>query len=400
VLEPLSLVVVTCWLLAGLIVQGRACTDQWQHLSAQCDEPAEARRARYGRRRAIFQWLSAFEQFVRFGVWIAAGLLVAIHAPLGVSPNTGAASAAAAVLVFVLVFAVLDAILCEVLIFARWRWVERACGVSTMTLRDLAGDALRRVATRALISVAAGSWILWPLLLGSTGVHWAMSGVLLLIGAGALYWARPQLIEPLFHHFAALPPGELRDRLEAMMRRCGGEIDNVLVMDSSRRSRLANAHFAGLGRRKRVVLSDTLIERLSPAELEAVMAHELGHFRCGHLRRYYGVQAALLFAGYVIFGLLQGAAAPTVAPVIWAVAAYVLLPALAWPLQPVFARMRRQFEYEADAFSAAHAERAALVSALENLLSNNLGNATMAPAYARRYATHPPSDARLARLQT
>lgn len=399
-LEPLSLVVLTCWLLAGLIVQGRACNDQWQHLAAQCHEPAEAGRAKYGRRRALFQWLAAFEQFVRFGVWIAAGLLVAIHASLGVTPNTGSGSAATAMLVLVLLFAVLDAVLREVLIFTRWLWVERACGVSTMTLRDFVGDAVRRVATQALIGVAAGGWILWPLLLGSTVAHWAMSGVLLLIGAGALYWARPQLIEPLFHRFTVLPPGELRDRLEAMMRRCGGEIDNVLVMDTSRRSRLANAHFAGLGRRKRVVLSDTLIERLSPAQLEAVMAHELGHFRCGHLRRYYGVHAALLFAGYVGFGLLQGAAAPAIAPVIWAVAAYVLLPALAWPLQPLFARMRRQFEYEADAFSAVHAERAALVSALENLLSNNLGSATMAPAYARRYATHPASDERLARLQT
>ena len=89
-----------------------------------------------------------------------------------------------------------------------------------------------------------------------------------------------------------------------------------------------------------------------------------------------------------------------VAPAVWAVAAYIVLPALAWPLQPVLSRMRRRFEYEADAFSAAHAERAALISALDKLLANNLGSMTMAPAYARRYATHPPADERLARLKS
>lgn len=398
--EPVFFGAIATWLLVGLIVEGLACLEQWRHLAAQAEGWAGASTAiRYGQRRALFQWLSAVEKTVRVALWLVSGALVFLYDTFFPGAGVPVVSVLLHVTGFVVAFALCDQLLREVVLIGRWYWVERACGMSIMAWPAVLADTLRRLLTQAVIALAAACALVWPLMIVGWPWQWLLSGVLLLAGSAVLYWVRPQLIEPLFHRFTVLAPGELRERLNAMMHRCGAELDNVLVMDTSRRSRLANAHFAGLGRRKRVVLSDTLIERLSPAELEAVVAHELGHFRCGHLHRYYGLQAVMLLSGYVVFGLLQSTMAPETTPAVWALSAYLLLPALAWPMKPVFAYMRRQYEYEADAFAARYAQRSALISALKQLLSANLGAATMATNYARYYATHPPGDIRLERLQ-
>ncbi|GAB3677095.1 M48 family metalloprotease [Salinisphaera aquimarina] len=383
------------WLGLGLVLQAWICARQWQHLaglSRASDTAAQPESIGYGQRRALFQWLVYLEQCLRVAFWLGAGALAASFQPFSTSGLAGA-------LLFVVVFALIDQLLRLLLPWARWRWVDRAYGMSRMSGRELGADFLRRIGLQLVIAAMAAVWIVWPLALLDAPGGWWWSTVALLTGAAALFWGRPHLIEPLFNRFTALPNGELRDRLQAMMQRCGAQLEQVWVVDSSRRSKLANAYFAGLGRRKRVVLFDTLIAQLSPAELEAVMAHELGHYRCGHLRRYYLLQGTLLAGSFLLFGLLQPMIAPGLSSIVWAVAAYVLLPALAWPLQPWFAGLRRRYEYEADAYAARHAERDALVSALERLLKNNLGAPTMATAYMLFFATHPPADKRLLQLK-
>lgn len=388
-------VVISLWLALGLVVQALVCWSQWQHLGRLTSTPGnvlDATAIAYGQRRALFQWLGYVEQIMRIVFWLGAGVLVQLYSPFATFGIGGA-------VVFVALFMLVDQLLRQALPWARWKWVDRAFGLSRLRVGEMLADSLRQIALQIAIAVAAAFWILWPLVFTPSPWCWWLSALALVSGAAALHWGRPHLIEPLFHRFTALPDGELRTRLEAMMQRCDTQLEQVWVVDSSRRSKLANAYFAGLGRRKRVVLFDTLIEQLSPAELEAVMAHELGHYRCGHLRWYYTLMGGLIVGGYLCFGVLQPIIAPAMSIIVWAVCAYLLLPALAWPLQPGFAWLRRRYEYEADAYAARHAEPDALISALNQLLKNNLGAPTMATAYMLFYATHPPADKRLLQLQ-
>ena len=384
--------IVAGWLLLGLIFEAVPCLRQWQHLTRRRSGASNTRQTVYGQRRALFQWLGSLESVARVGLWLGAGALVALHSGL-------ATGGAAGVLGFVVSFALVDQLLREILPWARWWFVERACGMSRSGPVTLAGDSARRLVLNAVIAVLAAAWVLWPFAVWPFVLAWPASGLLMIAGVAILFWVRPNVIDPLFQRFKPLEAGELRTRLDAMMQRCGSRLDDVLVVDSSRRSQMANAYFTGLGRSKRVVLFDTLIAHLSPAELEAVMAHELGHYRCGHLQRFYGAQAALLLAGYLGLGALAAGLGVAGSPVLLAVAAYVLLPALAWPLRPWQSAVRRRYEYEADAYAAHHAERAALASALEKLLANNLNAPTMDCWYAAVFATHPPGESRLQQLR-
>ncbi|MES1940899.1 M48 family peptidase [Salinisphaera sp. T5B8] len=380
---------VSVWLLAGLLFEAMVCMRQWRHLAR---EGGQARAARHGQRRALFDWLAGFERVVRIAFWLGAGALGAMYAGLAGHAGFG-------VLMFAGLFAAIDQLLCEIRQWARWWFVERAAGMSRKRAVSLAGDSARRVGVQVAMAVLAAVWLLWPFSIWAFALAWPISGVLAIAGMALWFWARPNLIAPLFERFTPLAAGELRQRLDAMMQHCGVSLDTVLVVDTSRRSRVANAYFTGLGAHKRVVLSDTLIDYLSAAELAAVMAHELGHYRCGHLQRFYASQAGLLLAGYLAIGWVAAAADLAVAPAVLVFGAYLLLPALGWPLKLWQSARRRRYEFEADAYAAEHADAAALITALEKLLANNLTAPTMDRWYAAVFATHPPGSARLDRLR-
>jgi STE24 endopeptidase len=388
------------WLVTGLLFEAVLCLRQWRHLESRRVDAADAGRVEhganerqvvYGQRRALFQWLASVEAVARVLIWLAAGGLAVLHGGIAAFFPLGG-------LGLFVIFAGLDQLLREILPWARWWFVDRACGMSKRRWPSMLADSARRLGVNVVLALLAGVWLLWPFALWPFAMAWPVSAVAVVAGAATLFWARPNLVDPLFNRFDRLPAGELRDRLDAMMQRCGTHLDEVLVVDNSRRSNLANAYFTGLGRHKRVVLLDTLIQHLSPAELEAVMAHELGHYRCGHLQRFYGSQAALLLLGYLVFGVVVALAGASAPPAMLVIGAYVLLPALAWPLRPWTSARRRRYEYEADAYAATHAERTALVSALRKLLANNLNAPTMDRWYAAVFATHPPGEHRLERL--
>jgi STE24 endopeptidase len=219
-------------------------------------------------------------------------------------------------------------------------------------------------------------------------------------------WAWPTFIAPLFNKFSPLTDGTLKERTEALLARCGFASKGVYVMDGSRRSVHGNAYFTGVGRAKRIVFFDTLIERLQAAEVEAVLAHELGHFRLHHVRWRLILSLAFGLAGLALLGLLAswpdfyralGVAAPS------GHAALLLfmfvLPAFTFFLTPLGAWWSRRHEFQADAFAAEHADAHRLAEALVKLYRDNATTLTPDPLHSAFYDSHPPALVRIDRLQ-
>jgi STE24 endopeptidase len=243
-----------------------------------------------------------------------------------------------------------------------------------------------------LLERAGPDWWLWA---------WAAWAALVTV----LGWAWPRLIAPLFNRFRELEPGELREAVESLARRCGFEPRDVRVMDGSRRSTHGNAYFTGIGRSKRIVLFDTLLANLAIPEVQAVLAHELGHFRLRHVA--WGIVRSLAAAGagFALLGWLAKQAwfqpalgvpdgGPHTLLLLFALAAPVFL----LPAGPAAAWLSRRHEFAADAFAAAHADAAQLASALVKLHRDNAATLTPDPVYTAFHASHPPVLARITRL--
>jgi STE24 endopeptidase len=197
----------------------------------------------------------------------------------------------------------------------------------------------------------------------------------------------------------------MRDAVERIMVRCGYATDGVSVMDGSRRSSHGNAYFTGFGRHKRIVLFDTLLERLEPGEVEAVLAHELGHYRLHHIRQRLVTSGLASLVGFAVLGIAAADAASYAAlgvPVPSAHAALALfamvVPVFTFPLAPLGAWWSRRHEYQADRFASEHSSGAALASALVKLYRDNASTLTPDPLYSAWHDSHPPALARLAAL--
>jgi STE24 endopeptidase len=216
----------------------------------------------------------------------------------------------------------------------------------------------------------------------------------------------PRWIAPLFNRFTPLEEGELRSRIEALIARCGFRADGLFVMDGSKRSSHGNAYFTGFGTHKRIVFFDTLMERLTPQEIEAVLAHELGHFARGHIPRLLLVRFGLALVLLAILGWLYREPAFYEAlhlggPHIGAALAgfALVIPVFAFPFQPLASLMARRQEFEADAFAASHASAADLVSALAKLYRDNAATLTPDPLHSLVYDSHPPAALRIDHLK-
>ena len=219
-------------------------------------------------------------------------------------------------------------------------------------------------------------------------------------------WAWPAFIAPWFNRFSPLADAALRERIEALLTRCGFRSSGVFVIDGSRRSSHGNAYFSGIGRHKRIVFFDTLLKELEPGQIEAVLAHELGHFRLHHVRRRLLVSGLLGLAAFALLGELAarpgfyaalGVARPSAeaALLLFAFAAPVALTFLA----PLGALWSRRDEFAADRFAAAQADPASLATALVRLYRDNASTLTPDPLYVAFYYSHPPALARIGRLK-
>lgn len=287
--------------------------------------------------------------------------------------------------------------------------LEQRFGFNRMSWRLYLADAAKGLLVGVLIGTPLAALTLW--LMATAGRTWwlwvwaAWTGLQLLLLV--LY---PTVIAPLFNKFTPLPDESLKARVQALMARCGFAAKGLFVMDGSRRSAHANAYFTGLGAAKRVVFFDTLLAKLTPGEVEAVLAHELGHFSHKHVLKRMLVMFGLSLGGLALLGWLSGQVgfytALGVAPNLDAPnhALALLLFALALPpftflLSPVAAQLSRRHEFEADAYACAQADGRDLASALLKLHEDNAATLTPDPLYVRFYYSHPPAGERLAALK-
>ncbi|HEV2269669.1 MAG TPA: M48 family metallopeptidase [Steroidobacteraceae bacterium] len=218
-------------------------------------------------------------------------------------------------------------------------------------------------------------------------------------------WAWPAFIAPLFNKFSALEDASLKDRIEALLVRCGFRSSGVFVIDGSRRSAHGNAYFTGIGRHKRIVFFDTLLKQLAASEIEAVLAHELGHFRLRHVRQRLLVSFATMLAGFALLGWFAGKPGfyrVLGVPIPSAHAALILfalvVPVALFFTTPLGSLWSRRHEFAADRFASQHASAQELASALVKLYRDNASTLTPDPLYTAFYYSHPPALERIARL--
>jgi STE24 endopeptidase len=282
--------------------------------------------------------------------------------------------------------------------------IETRFGFNRTTPALYAADLARSLALGLALGVPVLALILW--LMAAAGSRWwlyawgcwAVFGLLL-----TFVW--PRFVAPLFNRFRPLEAGGLREAVERVMARCGFASDGVFVMDGSRRSSHGNAYFTGVGRHKRIVLFDTLLERLEPPEVEAVLAHELGHFRLHHIRQRLALSFAAALAGFAVLGwaaaipwLYTALGVPRPSPAAALALMVLVVPVFTLPLVPLASWWSRRHEYQADRFAAAHSDGSALARALVKLYRDNASTLTPDPLYSAWHDSHPPPLARLAAL--
>lgn len=268
-------------------------------------------------------------------------------------------------------------------------------------IADLAKQLVLTVVIGAPLLLA----VLW--LMGAMGERWWLTVWLTWLGFNLLVMLLyPTFIAPLFNKFSPLAEGEVRTRIEALLARCGFAASGLFVMDGSKRSAHGNAYFTGFGRSKRIVFYDTLIDKLSPGEVEAVLAHELGHYRRRHIAKRIAIMSVLSLAllwllGQLIdqpwfyAGLQVGAGSTAMALILFS----LILPVFVFPFAPLTSWLSRSHEFEADAYAAQQANGGELVSALLKLYRDNAATLTPDPLHSLFYDSHPPASQRIAQLR-
>ncbi len=336
-------------------------------------------------------------------VWTLLGGLNALNQALLAALGPGMVQQLALLAAFAAIGALLD------LPFSLYRTfvVEQQFGFNKTTWRLWLVDLAKGTVLGAAIGLPIAALILW--LMGAAGSAWWLWAWCTWIGFNLLLVIYPTLIAPWFNKFQPLEDQALAARVTALMQRCGFAAKGLFVMDGSRRSAHANAYFTGFGAAKRVVFYDTLLARLTPGEVDAVLAHELGHFRHRHILKRIATMFAMSLVGFALLGWLSSqvwfytglGVRPSLAGGNDALALLLFLmavPAFTFFISPLMAAVSRRHEFEADAFAVAQTDGRDLASALTKLYEDNASTLTPDPVYVRFYYSHPPAGERLARL--
>jgi STE24 endopeptidase len=283
--------------------------------------------------------------------------------------------------------------------------IETHFGFNKMTVPLFLADLAKQTVLAVLIGGPVLLAVLW--LMVATGEQWWLYVWLFWLGFNLLAMLLyPTLIAPLFNKFSPLPDGALKNRIQDLLARCGFTSSGLFVMDGSKRSAHGNAYFTGFGKAKRIVFFDTLIEKLTPAQVVAVLAHELGHFRLRHVWKRIGLMAIVSLAVLWLLGTLidepwfyQGLGVVTPETAMALILFAQVLPIFLFPLTPVASGLSRRYEYEADAYAARRVDAGDLVAALVELYRDNATTLTPDPLHSLFYDSHPPASLRVARLR-
>lgn len=288
--------------------------------------------------------------------------------------------------------------------------IEQRFGFNRMTPALFAADLAKGLLLAASIGVpliSAALWLMAPTTPGdrTDPLWWLYVWAGWLAFTLLMSWLYPLVIAPLFNRFTPLSNADLERRISALLERTGFTSRGVFVMDGSRRSAHGNAYFTGFGRGKRIVFFDTLMELLRPEEIEAVLAHELGHFKRRHIARRVAVAALGGLAAVLILdwllrqpGLYAGLGLDQASNHGALLLFLFVAPVFGTFLGPLTAMLSRRHEYEADAFAAHETNAADLISALVKLYEDNATTLTPDPCYSAFHYSHPPANARIARL--
>lgn len=410
-------------LVLGLLLKFWLASRQVRHVArhrAQVPDAFAARIALQAHQKAADYTIAK----IRFGLlemalgaalllgWTVLGGLDALNQLLLDAMGGGMAQQLALLAAFVLIGGVIDlpATLYQTFV------IEQRFGFNQLTLRLWLADLLKSSAVGALIGLPIAALMLW--LMGAAGSFWWLWAWGLWMGFNLLLMVvYPTAIAPLFNKFEPLEDESLKTRVTALMQRCGFAAKGLFVMDGSRRSAHANAYFTGFGASKRVVFYDTLLRQLNASEVEAVLAHELGHFKHRHILKRMAGLFALSLAGFALLGWLSTqiwfytglGVRPNLSALVPSMpgtpndALALLLFLLVAPvftvfLAPLFAQLSRRDEFQADAYAMAQANGADLASALLKLYQDNASTLTPDPVYVQFYYSHPPASERLARM--
>lgn len=415
--EPVLTSAFVSALVLGMLLKLWLVSRQVRHVAAHRDEVPE----RFARTVTLAAHRKAADYTVakaRFGVlelalgsavllgWTLLGGLDALNGLVMRLTGPGMGQQLALLAGFVLINGLIDLPLALYQTFV----IEARFGFNKMTPGLWLADLFKSVLLGTLIGIPIAALILW--LMGAAGALWWLWawGVWMAFNL-LLLMVYPTFIAPLFNKFKPLDDETLKSRVTALMRRCGFAAKGLFVMDGSRRSAHANAYFTGFGAAKRVVFYDTLLAKLSPAEVDAVLAHELGHFKHRHILKRIGALFGLSLGGFALLGWLGGQAwfytGLGVGPNLLAGAPndalalllfMLVVPVFSQFVSPLFAQISRRHEFEADAYAAAQTSGADLSTALLKLYEDNASTLTPDPVYVRFYYSHPPASERLARM--
>ncbi len=286
--------------------------------------------------------------------------------------------------------------------------IEEKFGFNKTTLKTLIIDMLKGTVLGLVIGVPLLLLILWLMQSASTpdSLWWLYAWGTLSTFSLVMMWAYPKFIAPIFNKFSPLEDGETLERIKALLKRTGFNSNGVFIMDGSRRSSHGNAYFTGFGKNKRIVFFDTLLKSLSPSQIEAILAHELGHFKHKHILKGLAVSLTTTLIGFAILGWLinkqwfyNGLGIEHSSTYMALLLFMLVSPAFTFLLGPIMSWWSRKHEFEADEFAAQEASASELISSLVSLYKENASTLTPDALYSAFYDSHPPASIRIAHLK-
>lgn len=346
-------------------------------------------------------WQLGFEQLILLGFTLGGGIAYLYHLLAASLPAYPLAQGVALLFVFMLCSAVLSLPFDLYYTFK----LEAKFNFNKMTIGLFFQDLAKQTALMLLLGVPLLFLVLWLMQkMGANGwlyVFFAVAGFQLL-----LLSVYPTFIAPLFNQFTPLADVSLRAQIEGLLTRCGFVSKGVFMMDGSKRSSHGNAYFTGFGANKRIVFFDTLLKTLNPAEIEAVLAHELGHFTHKHTLKRIAMAFLILFVALAAFGFLreqvwfyQGLGVNAKSDALALLLLALALPVFTFLLAPLSSFSSRKHEFEADAYAAKMTRAQDLISALSKLYRENANTLTPDAWYSTFYHSHPPAPIRVQHLQ-